>query len=61
MGKAFGEFDSVLAEFKWLVSPWGPWCNHFGAAALGNATSVIAFQDALLEIVRSEYPANSRV
>lgn len=60
MGKAFGEFGGVLAEFKWLVSLWGPWCNHFGAAALGNATNVIAFQGALLEIVRSESPVDSR-
>jgi hypothetical protein len=60
MGKAFREFGSVLEEFKWLVSLWGPWCNHFGAAALDNATNVMAFQDALLEIVRSEDLVDSR-
>jgi hypothetical protein len=38
----------VLAEFEWPVSPFGPWGSHFGAAALGYATNVIAHQQPLL-------------
>ena len=40
---------NVLAEFEWPVCPLGPWDSHFGAAALGNATDVLAHQEPLLE------------
>lgn len=49
--KVFGEFGSVIAEFEWPVCPLRPCNRHFGAAALGDATDVIALPNSLLGAV----------
>lgn len=49
VAKILDELGSVLAEFEWPVFPVGPWNSHFGAAALGKETDVLAHQEPLLE------------